>query len=151
MKGQVTRIVGAPIPYVFDAVCVEATQQAAYDLLAPGGTLALVTQNLVKEDETSQKKILMIYGSHLPENRAIEAKFAAALTRWLAEGKIKVRDVVDDDVQKTAWLTRALDLQPNPVQVLPGGLNGIADGLKILEKSGVSAKKLVVRPHETRA
>ena len=43
MKERVARIVGAPIPYIFDAVCVEETQQAAYDLLAPSGTLALVT------------------------------------------------------------------------------------------------------------
>ena len=81
----------------FDAVCVEETQQAAYDLLAPGGTLAFVTQKLVKEDETSQKNILAVYGPHFPENRAIEVKFAAALTTWLSEEKIKVRDVVDDD------------------------------------------------------
>jgi hypothetical protein len=92
MKKQVIRIVGAPIPYIFDSVCVEETQQAAYDLLAPGGTLALVTQKLVKGDEVSQKKILMVYGSHFPENRAIGVKFAAALTTWLAEEKIKVRD-----------------------------------------------------------
>ena len=51
----------------------------------------------------------------------------------------------------TAWLMRALDLQPNPVRVLPGGLNGIVDGLKMLEKNGVSARKLVARPPETRA
>ena len=102
MKEQVARIVGVPIPYIFDAACVQETQQAAYDILAPGGTLALVTQKLLKEDEISEKKILMVYGSHYPDNRAIAVKFAAALTTWLAEGKIKVRDVVDDDVQKAA-------------------------------------------------
>jgi NADPH:quinone reductase-like Zn-dependent oxidoreductase len=57
MEEQVTRIVGTPIPYIFRfyAVCVEETQQAAYDLLlvAPGGALALVIQKSVKEDETS--------------------------------------------------------------------------------------------------
>lgn len=37
-------------------------------------------------------------------------KFAAALMTWLAEGKIKVRDAADDDVQKTTWLTRLFDV-----------------------------------------
>lgn len=72
----------------------------AYDLLAPGGTLALVTENLVKEDETSGKKVLMVYGTfHLPPNRELGVKFATALTKWLAEGKVKVRDVVNNHVR----------------------------------------------------
>jgi len=109
LKEQATRLVGKPIPYVFDAVSIEETQQAAYDLLAPGGTLAVVTLNLVKEDESTEKKILMVHGSfHPPENRALGVKFAAALTTWLAEGKIKVRDgVVKRRVQDGFSLTRA--------------------------------------------
>ncbi|KAG8218886.1 chaperonin 10-like protein [Butyriboletus roseoflavus] len=107
LKEQVTNIVGTPVMYIFDAVSLEETQQTAYDLLAPGGTLAIVNQKIVKEDETSQKKVLMVYGSfHFPPNRELGVKFAAALTRWLAEGKIKVRDVDGDDVQDS-WLTEA--------------------------------------------
>lgn len=95
LKEQAAHLAGKPIPYVFDAISIEETQQVAYDLLAPGGTLAVVTLKLAKEDESSEKKILMVYGSfHVPENRALGVKFAAALTTWLAEGKIKVRDVI---------------------------------------------------------
>ncbi|KAF8138741.1 chaperonin 10-like protein [Boletus edulis] len=129
LKDQVTNVINAPIRYIFDAVSLPETKYAAYNLLAPSGTLALV-HNFFPENEAKQKKILMVYGSfHIPENRALGVKFATALTTWLAEGKIK----------------------PNPVQVLPGGLRGIVDCLKGLETNDVSAKKFVVRPQETRA
>ncbi|KAH0840158.1 hypothetical protein J3R83DRAFT_1141 [Lanmaoa asiatica] len=128
LKEQATSIASTPIVYIFNTVCLEETQQMAYDLLAPDGTLAVVTSNLVKEDETSQKKVFMVYGSfQLAQNHELGVRFATALTKWLAEGKIK----------------------PNPVEVLPGGLSGIVYGLKRLETGGVSAKKLVVRPPET--
>ncbi|KAG6378959.1 chaperonin 10-like protein [Boletus reticuloceps] len=130
LKDQVTNFVKAPIRYIFDAVSLRETKYAAYNLLAPGGTLALVAQNFFTEDEVRQKNILIVYGSfHILENRALGVEFATALTTWLAEGKIK----------------------PNPVQVLPGGLGGIVDCLKELETNCVSAKKFVVRPQETRA
>ena len=92
LKEQVTKIVSEPIPYIFDAISLEETQQVAYDILSPGGTLAIVSHKLVKEDEAPQKKIHMVYGSfHITENRPLGVNFATALTKWLAEGKIKVR------------------------------------------------------------
>ena len=39
--------------------------------------------------------------------------------------------------------------QPNPVDVIPGGLAGIIPGLERLKVGDVSAKKLVVRPTDT--
>lgn len=42
-----------------------------------------------------------------------------------------------------------LDLQPNKVEVLLGGLNGIIPGLRRLETNGVSMMKLVVCSVET--
>jgi len=39
--------------------------------------------------------------------------------------------------------------QPNKVEVLSGGLNGIAGGLKMMENNQVSGVKLVARPDET--
>ncbi|KAG6372053.1 hypothetical protein JVT61DRAFT_8761 [Boletus reticuloceps] len=75
----------------------------------------------------------MVLGSfHLPPNRALGAKFAIALTRWLKEGKIKGE-----------WICKS-----NHVAVVPGGLNGVVPGLRQLA-GGVSATKLVVRPPET--
>lgn len=40
-------------------------------------------------------------------------------------------------------------VQPNRVEVLPGGLAGIPAGLERLEKDLVSGVKLVVRPQDT--
>ncbi|KAG9317693.1 chaperonin 10-like protein [Chiua virens] len=119
------------LTYVFDTVCTEETEKAAYhELLTFSGTLVVVNDPLIQEEEGGLKRIKLVNGSfHIPENRALGIKFAAALTGWLAEGAIK----------------------PNPVEVLPGGLNGIVEGLKRLEAGSVSAKKLVVRPPETRA
>jgi hypothetical protein len=41
------------------------------------------------------------------------------------------------------------ELQPNPVEVLSGGLAGIVDGLARMKEDKVSGKKLIVRPQET--
>ncbi|KAG9317694.1 chaperonin 10-like protein [Chiua virens] len=126
LRAQVAQITHVPISYIFDAVSLRETQQTALSLLAPGGTLVVVTGKLVQEEDN--KKVQMVIGSfHMPPNRALGAKFSTALTTWLAEGAIK----------------------PSKIEVLPGGLNGIVPGLKRLETNGVSAMKLVVRPRET--
>ena len=40
-------------------------------------------------------------------------------------------------------------MQPNQVEVVPGGLAGIPVGLDRLKQNNVSGKKLVVHPQET--
>ncbi|KAG8218887.1 chaperonin 10-like protein [Butyriboletus roseoflavus] len=127
LREQVAKITNTPITYIFDAVSLQETQQSAFSLLAPGGTLVVVTQPQVNGEE-GNKKVLMVVGSfHFPQNRALGARFSIALTKWLAEGVIR----------------------PNKVEVLPGGLKGIVSGLRRLQTNGVSATKLVVRPAET--
>ena len=42
-----------------------------------------------------------------------------------------------------------LRVQPNNVEILPGGLAGIPEGLARLEAFKVSATKLIARPQET--
>lgn len=108
LKEQVRDTTGAPLTYIFDAVSLKETQQVAYDLLTPGGTLAVVNDMSINEDETSQKKVFMVYGSfHMPANRKLGATFATMLTTWLAEGKIKVRAVRQLSCCFW-WLTKAL-------------------------------------------
>ncbi|KAI9463861.1 chaperonin 10-like protein [Boletus coccyginus] len=125
---RVRQLTTTPLTYIFDAVSVEDTQQAAYTLLAPGGTLVVVLSPQVGGgDDGSGKKVLLVLGSFHPlPNRALGAKFAMALTEWLEKG----------------------DIKPNHIEVLPGGLNGVVPGLKRLA-SGVSATKLIIRPPET--
>lgn len=101
---RVRKLVTIPLSYIFDAVSVKETQQAAYALLAPGGTLVVVSPLQVGgDDDASGKKVLFVIGSfHPPPNRALGAKFASALTRWLEEGKIKVRALS----LRVTWLTK---------------------------------------------
>jgi hypothetical protein len=40
-------------------------------------------------------------------------------------------------------------LQPNAVEILPNGLEGIVDGLARMAADKVSGKKLIAKPHET--
>lgn len=47
-------------------------------------------------------------------------------------------------------LLRNGDIIPNRVEVLPGGLNGVVEGLERLENKVVSWVKLVVHPSETK-
>ncbi|KAG8218891.1 chaperonin 10-like protein [Butyriboletus roseoflavus] len=124
---QVAQITNTPITYIFDAISLQDTQQAALSLLAPGGTLAVVDQPRVNGEEGNRNVIMVIGFFDVPQNRALSAKISIALTKWLAEGVIK----------------------PNKVEVLPGGLKGIVPGLRRLQTNDVSATKLVVRPAET--
>ncbi|KAI9463862.1 chaperonin 10-like protein [Boletus coccyginus] len=125
---RVRQLTTTPLTYIFDTVSVKSTQQAAYTLLAPGGTLVVDHPPQVGgDDDGSGKKVFFVIGSfHSPPNRALGAKFAITLTTWLEKGEIK----------------------PNHIEVLPGGLNGVVPGLKRLA-AGVSATKLIIRPPET--
>ena len=46
-------------------------------------------------------------------------------------------------LKKLPELIKAGQLKPNPVKVLPGGLDGIKDGLQLMEKGEVSGEKIV--------
>lgn len=99
---RVRELVAVPLTYIFDTVSLKETQQAAYALLAPGGTLAVVNRPQVGgDDDGSGKKVLMVVGTfHEPPYRVLGVKFSIALTMWLEEGKIKVR-LCDD---RREWL-----------------------------------------------
>lgn len=102
------------IKYAVDSICTPDTpdtQQAVYDLLTPGGQL--VTFLPVPAKATQGKDILQVQGLLMhPDNRELlEAFHHDHVERLLREGTIK----------------------PNQVEVLPNGLSGIPDGLKLLE------------------
>ncbi|KAG6378960.1 chaperonin 10-like protein [Boletus reticuloceps] len=99
LRDQIAQIPTVPLTYIFDAVSLEETQQTALSLLAPGGTLIVVTFPSVNGDQDNKKVRVVIGTFHLPENHAVGVKFSIALTKWLEEGTIK----------------------PNKIEVLPGG------------------------------
>ncbi|KAF8557925.1 GroES-like protein [Imleria badia] len=125
---EIGNITTQPIPLVFDTVGTADTQQLGYDTLAEGGHFVVILKPSIQETPGSTKKVVGVFGNvQVPANRAI----GRALTQSLSA------------------LVEAGDIVPNQVEVVPGGLNGIAPGLEKLKNNLVSGKKLVVRVDET--
>ncbi|THH28971.1 hypothetical protein EUX98_g5214 [Antrodiella citrinella] len=113
--------------YIFDAVGQPDTQSVAYGVLASGGTLITVGHVPIKNIMV-EKEVVVLWGVfYIPTNRRFGVEVMSHLTELLENG----------------------DIKSNAVEVLPGGLSAILDGLDRLRKQNVSAKKLVVHPQET--
>ncbi|GLB40724.1 putative alcohol dehydrogenase GroES-like domain [Lyophyllum shimeji] len=125
---QITVIAQGIVEVVFDAVSLADTQQLGYDVLAAIGHLTLVLPKADEVKEIKGKSISTVFGVWtLPHSRDLGKKLYSKLTELLESGA----------------------LRPNRVEVLPGGLRGVATGLRRLEADQVSGVKLVVRPQET--
>lgn len=126
---EVKKITTAPLQVVYDAISLGPTQEAAYEIVAPGGTLVLVLPSLIpKEKATPDKKVITTYGTvHAPEHKALGVSLYQNLTQLFASG----------------------DIKPNPVEILPDGLASIPEGLERMKKDLVSGKKLVAHSQET--
>ncbi|EPT05495.1 hypothetical protein FOMPIDRAFT_83158 [Fomitopsis schrenkii] len=130
LREEISKITKEPLDVIFDAISLPETQLLAYELLAQGGTLALVLNPAIPVEKiVSGKRVVKMWGVTMfpEENRVASAQFYKKLTAWLEEGIIK----------------------PNRTEVLSGGLAGVADGLERLRNDQVSGVKLVVRPQET--
>ncbi|KAI0760988.1 GroES-like protein [Trametes elegans] len=131
VKGEVARLAGGkPVELVYDAIALADTQQLAYEILAPGGTLVLSLPDEIPAEKKTDgsKKIVFIHGAAFPpEHRQAGAEIFRRLTEWLERGIVV----------------------PNKVEVLPNGLAGIPEGLERLKNNKVSGKKLIARPQET--
>jgi NADPH:quinone reductase-like Zn-dependent oxidoreductase len=143
---EVAKITSEPVLYAYDAWSSAETQQALYDLLAPNGGLVLVLPKAVKEVADKNITIRNAYGSvHRPANRQIGVSLFGALEGLLANGTIKVEVFVTSAVTSADFSIP----QPNPVEILPNGLEGIIDGLARMAADKVSGKKLIAKPQET--
>ncbi|EGO00285.1 hypothetical protein SERLA73DRAFT_180787 [Serpula lacrymans var. lacrymans S7.3] len=128
LSAEILKITSTPIKLVYDSVTAADAQQAGYDILAPGGHLILALEQSVKVKDGDNKTVFRVFGNiHPPHKRAFAAALFGHLTKYLADG----------------------DIIPNTVEVVPGGLNGVASGLQRLKDNLVSGRKLVVHPHET--
>ncbi|KAG6842957.1 hypothetical protein H0H87_008972 [Tephrocybe sp. NHM501043] len=126
LDAEIRKITSSPIGIVYDTVSLHDTQATGYSILADGGSLILTLDP--KVDAVEGKNIVHVYGSLAkPFSKELGAKFHSVLPQLLKTGELK----------------------PNKVEVLPGGLAGIVDGLERLENDQVSGVKLVVRPQET--
>jgi hypothetical protein len=144
----VSAITPSPITLVFDALGLQAAQQAGYEVLAPGGKLITVDSVAVDKSKMAEqgRQVAFIMGMpHSPPNREFGREMYKALSELLATGLVKVR-LQTSCVHFGKTYARP---QPNRVEVLPGGLQGIPDGLTKLQKGEVRAAKLVAHPLES--
>ena len=93
LREEVRKITTEPLRVVFDAISLPDTQLAAYNLLAPGGTLVLVLFPAIPEEHLRpDKRLAKAFGqaNYPGVNRIVAAKLYSKLTAWLREGAIKV-------------------------------------------------------------
>ncbi|KZP06120.1 GroES-like protein [Athelia psychrophila] len=127
LKKEVSSITKLPIDIVYDAISEPDTQKLGYELLADNGTLILTLPSGLGET-TGGKIVKSTQGSPFaPGNAQVGEGLYANLHGYLESGAI----------------------QPNRVEILPGGLGGIVGGLDRLHEGKVSGAKLIVRPQET--
>ncbi|KAK7036608.1 hypothetical protein VNI00_011541 [Paramarasmius palmivorus] len=129
LQSAVKNITTTPISVVYDAIASPDTQNAGYTVLADDGKMVLTAKpNVDNKLLVESKKLTNVFGSVYPEpNRPLGKIMYKNLTRWLEEGVFV----------------------PNPVEELPNGLAGIADGLERLKNNQVGSVKLVGKPQET--
>ncbi|KAF9447412.1 GroES-like protein [Macrolepiota fuliginosa MF-IS2] len=125
LKSEIAKITTQPIKYVYDAVSLPDTQHIGNEILAPGGYLMLVLSPTITSEDKHVNPVLAM--RQLDHNVKLLTGLYSKLTGLVESDAIK----------------------PNKVELLPGGLNGIVEGLKKMERDQVSGVKLVVRPEET--
>jgi D-arabinose 1-dehydrogenase-like Zn-dependent alcohol dehydrogenase len=143
IQSSIAKLTSAPISTVYDTVSSPDTQEMALALLAPGGQMAITTVKSV--EAKNEKKVIAVLGIKLPHTIGLLQGMYERLEGWLQQGTLKVCSLFG--MEDLNHLTR--NILPNNVEVLPGGLNGIVDGLQRLKDNKVSASKLVVLPQET--
>ncbi|TCD60724.1 hypothetical protein EIP91_009630 [Steccherinum ochraceum] len=125
---SIKAITSKPLTIIYDAIALSDTQNAAYQILAEGGTLIIVLlKTAVKEEDRVQGKEIVTPLGCAPIQDAFGKEIYAHLTSYLQNR----------------------DIKPNRIQYISGGLASIPDALDLLRKNKVSGKKLVVRPPET--
>ncbi|KAI0675553.1 GroES-like protein [Trametes maxima] len=131
LRAEILKIAGTPLAYIFDAVSERDTQNLAYDVAAPGGTIVVVVPDSIDAAKKADGKNVRVEQAQaalgFPQNAAFGRVFVKELPKLLGDGSVK----------------------PNPTEVLPGGLEAVSGGLARLKAGAVSAKKLVIRPQET--
>ncbi|KAF6765845.1 hypothetical protein DFP72DRAFT_1058405 [Ephemerocybe angulata] len=121
-----------PVQVVLGGISTPETQKTGFDLLGSGGGIVTVLQpepDLEERALNENKRFAWVMGDKvLPHNVQLLRDVYAQFTELLEKG----------------------DIKPNRVEVIPGGLNGVVEGLKRLQEDKVSGVKLVVRPQETK-
>lgn len=151
-EAQLKGISSKPIKYIFDGISTPETQKQGFDILAPGGKqiVVLEPESFWEQDGKKQVKtaIHVLGKKALPEHYDLMKELYRNFTALLERGDIRVSAMILDLM--LCWAaTDPTCTQPHKVEVVPGGLNGIEEGLRKLEENQVHNAKLVVHPQET--
>ncbi|TFK23600.1 GroES-like protein [Coprinopsis marcescibilis] len=122
---EVRKITQSPIAHAYDAVGGNEIQSAIFELLGANGRFvytAGLNPQLEGRDNYSRVLSLRTVPDNIPSLKTLWTNIASLIS----EGIIK----------------------PSKVEVLPGGLAGIPDGLQRLENNEVSGVKLIAHPQE---
>ncbi|CBQ67505.1 conserved hypothetical protein [Sporisorium reilianum SRZ2] len=132
---------GVPFTHVYDAISSEQTIETIIALLSTppnkGGKVTTLWKSAYQDGEASEKlqkekgvsfSWTMCSSAHT-DKKEFGARWFKTVAEWVGQGKI----------------------QPNKVQIVEGGLDGVPAGLKLLEENKVSYRKLVARIADTKA
>ncbi|KZT34760.1 medium-chain dehydrogenase/reductase like protein [Sistotremastrum suecicum HHB10207 ss-3] len=115
---------GGKAGIVYDAISEQSTESLAIALTPDDGAIIL-TLPLAQSLDAGSRKVLNVFGN-VHAQRPLGISLYSELTNLLQAG----------------------DIKPNRVELLPGGLSGIPDGLDRMAANKVSGVKLIVHPWE---
>lgn len=129
VQGIKDALKGATLNYAYDAVSEKNSYQNVCKVLDPHGkiTLILLGKEFPEIPKTVQQSITRVAQAH-DNKKDLAFVFCRYITRGLEEG----------------WF------QPQPQEVVPGGLNGIQSALEKLKDGTASAVKYVFRVADTK-
>lgn len=138
---EIRAAAGPKLALVFDAIGIDGAMEAAAECIgvSEGGLIASVLMM-----PTPSGEVLPVPEDTLAafSKRGIKVVPAWALRADIPSVRQQTYDVLDQ-------LLRTGKLVPNPVKVIPGGLNGVKEGLRLSQANKVSGEKLVYRIAET--
>ena len=112
LREEFSKFTKEPLDLIYDAISLPETQLPAYEILAPGGMLALVSPPAIPAEKAVQgKRFFPVFGESMfpEENRTASARLYQKLTGWLEEGLIKV---CYDSVERNMVLTLPVAYSP---------------------------------------
>ncbi|KAH8917480.1 GroES-like protein [Atractiella rhizophila] len=135
-----------------------ATVRAVYDAISESSSVETIVQFLSEKKENSKFVTVLRTPVELPADGHVArlityVKAVHHDTPFESFGGVQFEPGVDFGREWYAWLGREgkNKVKPNRVKVIPGGLEGVDEGLTLLEKGKVSGEKLVYRIADTKA
>lgn len=90
VAAEVKKIVSSPIEIIYDAISEKPTQEQAWEILAPGGTLVIVLVPTVDKTKYKDKHTEHVFANFHVRNRAFGVSLYSNLSQLFGDGTLKV-------------------------------------------------------------